>query len=79
MRCPNEVLGVNVAGISSIVISGGVNSSFTFDDASFPGAINPVANPVVPEPATLTMLLGGLGCIAVFGRRRRPSPKSEPK
>jgi len=65
---PNEVLSLSAAGISSITISGGAISTFTIDDVNFPGAINAG---LTPEPGTTAMALGGLGCLAAFGRRRR--------
>ena len=66
---PNEFLTVTDPGmISSVTITGGSGNNFTLDDASFTGSINAGA---VPEPGTISLLLGGLGCFAYFGRRKR--------
>ena len=72
---PNEVLSLSVAGISSITIAGGLSKTFTFDDVNFPGAVNPGSPGSVPEPVTIAMMLGGLGCLAAFGSRRRPAAR----
>lgn len=65
---PNEFLSFSmVSGISRITISGDPGGgSFTLDDLTFDTAAP------VPEPASLSLLLGGIGglCIARLRRRR---------
>lgn len=63
----NEFLEVTDPGnIAYVVITGGGGNNFTLDDASFTGS----RDPGLPEPATLVMLLGGLGSLALSRRRK---------
>jgi hypothetical protein len=55
--------------ISKVTIAGGGGNNFTLDDAEFTGSVNAGA----PEPGTIAMLMGGLGCLAFFDRRKRIS------
>jgi uncharacterized protein (TIGR03382 family) len=66
---PNEVINITTPGISEIVITGGSGDNFTIDDVSFTGSVN-VGVATTPEPGTITMVLGGLGCLVAFRRRR---------
>jgi hypothetical protein len=64
---PNEFLQVDAIGaIAKVVISGGGGNNFTLDDAAFTGS----RDPGLPEPATMAMLLGGLGALGLSRRRR---------
>jgi len=64
---PNEFLQVDAIGaIAKVVISGGGGNNFTLDDAEFTGS----RDPGLPEPATMAMLLGGLGALGLSRRRR---------
>jgi hypothetical protein len=47
------------------------DSDWDFDNAIFALDSRSVRTDVVPEPATLTLLAGGLAGLGVFGRRRR--------
>jgi len=72
---PNEMVNISTSGISQIVITGGSSDNFSIDDVNFTGAINagkPGGTNSIPEPGSITILLGGLGCLAAFagGRRR---------
>jgi len=64
---PNEFLSFSmVSGISRITISGDPGGgSFTLDDLTFDTAAP------VPEPASLSLLLGGIGSFCIARRRRR--------
>jgi hypothetical protein len=64
---PNELVGVNFAGlIAKVIITGGGGNNFTLDDAEFTGS----RDPGVPEPGTMALVLGGLGSVALVRRRR---------
>lgn len=68
----SEILGTGTiksltgsAPIRSVLIEGAAGSNFTMDDLTFTAA-----SPGIPEPATATLLLGGLA--ALSARRRKP-------
>jgi PEP-CTERM motif len=65
---PNELVGINAAGIRRVVITGGSGNNFTLDDARFTGSVN-----VVPEPSSLALLAAGASMLAFIRRRQRIS------
>ena len=71
----NKVFGVsgpllqfNLAGIRSVIISGD-NGTVGFDQLEF-GDLTPVAVADVPLPATLALMMSGLGLLGFSARRR---------
>jgi len=62
------VLQFSLGGIHSVVISGN-NGTVGFDQLEY-GVLTPVPVASVPEPATLVLMLSGLGSIGFLARRR---------
>lgn len=62
------VLQFSLSGIHSVVISGN-NGTVGFDQLEY-GTLTPVPVSSVPEPATLMLILSGLGITGLVARRR---------
>jgi hypothetical protein len=67
--CPFSPVGVLFAGVAQSVSFAGVANQIVFDDITF-GTDNPGPVPI-PLPASLPLLLAGLGGIAALRRARR--------
>ena len=72
----NKIFGVsgpllqfNIANIHSVII-GGNNGTVGFDQLEF-GDLSPVAVADVPLPATLALMMSGLGLLGFSARRRK--------
>jgi hypothetical protein len=61
----NELVRIDAAGITRVLITGGGGNNFVMDDAQFTGSIN-----IVPEPGTVFLVASGLVGV-LFTRRRR--------
>lgn len=67
--CPFVPIGVGFAGTAKSVSFAGVANQIVFDDITF-GSVDPgPINGVIPLPATLPLLLGGLAGFALLRRR----------
>ena len=55
--------------ISKVTIAGGGGNNFTLERRRIHG----FGERWPPEPGTIAMLMGGLGCLAFFDRRKRIS------
>ncbi len=63
----NELIRIDAANITRVVITGGAGNNFVLDDAQFTGSVNVG---VVPEPSTVVLLAAGLAGVVVLRRRR---------
>ena len=69
--CPFVAAGLAFAGTASSVTFAGAANQIVFDDVTFGSFIPDSPSNVVPEPATVALMAGGLLVLGGVARRRR--------
>ena len=68
--CPFVASGIGFLGTAQSVSFGGVANQIVFDDVTF-GSVTPDPTSPIPLPASLPLLLAGLGGLGLMARRKR--------
>jgi hypothetical protein len=77
VAAPEGFFGIiGAAGFDTVsFLSAGGNDNFSIDNLAFGGTVPPPA--VVPLPASLPLLIGGVGAMVFLGRRRKAAQTSD--